>query len=663
MPTDEPPDHHRLLWALDSAVRELRSRFEQIADSDDVEVEVDADALDEAGAMLDELEDEVDDRRVRVALLGDTNAGKSTLVNAVLGQRLLPSSSSGPGTAVVTTLRHRPGASITVEIQFATRANLRRACQELLDQQSLVENSDNVDTDVHDLIDASRRRLSRVFGASLDDYLATGHVSVLREVPEAAVIVDEGTRIVETTRADEVHQTLLAHADAAAAIGYLVDRVDITGDFPSLRTGVTLLDLPGLNDPDARRTDATRRAIADADVIWVVYPLDTGLAMSTIRAVQSTLTAHQTLLERDATRLRFVCTKNEAVADDTAWRLGLSAHATDDERRAARDATTLAELREKLDVLVRPLERRLGDLAPDAQRAVLEAPVHLVSAHEALRGGQSTGIATLADELDAVGARLAPDDALRLLGHAVDRVDALLGAIEQGSSSCDDADDADDADGDHEPVAGPQLRWFAAQLRAATASFVEQSSTAAMHAFDDVARLRNAWDSVSPQVLQAIVLRRGFFTGSGGAHYDGNADVAQSFFIALQPAWMQHFRHDLPAIVQTALDELTSITGVRPITLERAAHRCAREVETDLVQAIVETVRERLVPHYDRLVRNAAESTRTGLVQGLVDAIDGEREALRAGVVECMRTWLASVVDELVAAAYVDASPLLARRG
>lgn len=684
MPTDELSDHHRHLWALDATVQALRERFEDLADPDpdsdttsDVDAdltdetgpEIDLDALDEAGALLDELEDAVEEQQVHVALLGDTNAGKSTLVNAVLGQRLLPSSSSGPGTAVVTTLRHRPGPTITVEIRFATKANLRRACQELLDQLALVTDADDLDLDVHDLVEASKRRLGRVFGASLEDYLATGHVSVLREVPEAAAIVEEGTRLVETTSADDVHRTLLQHADAAAAIGYLVERVDITGDFPALATGVTLLDLPGLNDPDARRTDATRRAIADADVVWVVYPLDTGLGTSTIRAVQSTLTAHQLLLDRSATRLRFICTKNEAVADDTAWRLGLSPTASDAERRAARDAATRTELTDKLEVLLRPLDRRLGDLAPEAVRTVREAPVHLVSAHDTLAElatGQpdparlaAAGVAPLATELTTIGTRLVPADAVQALGEAVDRVAALLDSIERGDVAA--APDAEARAAAPEPVAAPQLRAFAADLRAATAAFVEQTTAAAATSFEDLARLRGTWEALSPQVLQAIVLRRGFFTGQGGAHYDSNADIAQSFFLALQPAWVQYFRRDVPAVVQPMFEVLTTATGSRPVALLREAQRFVREVENDLLQAVVETVREQFVPTYDRLVHDPAMQSRAALVDALAAAIDTERPRLRAAVTECVRKWMASVVDDLVAAGYADAAPIVPR--
>jgi hypothetical protein len=212
-----------------------------------------------------------------------------------------------------------------------------------------------------------------------------------------------------------------------------------------------------------------------------------------------------------------------------------------------------------------------------------------------------------------------------------------------------------------EPAGTPQLRAFAADLRAATATFVEATAAAAARSFDDLPRLRTSWESSSPLVLHSILLRRGFFTGKGGSHYDCNADIAHSLFLAIGQAWVQYFRTDVPAITQPMLRDFTELTGARPMALARETQRFAREVEPDLLAAIVEVVRERLVPHYDRLSQSPDLLSRGEMVDGLAAAIELERPALRADVVECVRTWLAGVVDDLVAAAYADASPISRR--
>ena len=72
-------------------------------------------------------------------------------------------------------------------------------------------------------------------------------------------------------------------------------------------------------------------------------------------------------------------------------------------------------------------------------------------------------------------------------------------------------------------------------------------------------------------------------------------------------------------------------------------------------------MREQFVPTYDRLVRDPAMQNRAALVDALAAAIDTERPRLRAAVTECVRKWMASVVDDLVAAGYADAAPIVPR--
>lgn len=673
-------DHPLPLWAAREQARELRDRFDNLAIDDDL-----AHHIDTVQDLLDDAADLIDEQQVHVAFLGDTNAGKSTLVNAIIGHRLLPSSNSGPGTAVVTTLRYRPGPTITVQIRFATRADLRRSAQHLLDQLSIGGGDDTLelDLDLADLIDASRRRLGRIFGATLDEYLASGHVSLLREVPEAAAVLDEGERTIESTDPDEVHRALLASADAAAAMGYLVERVDITGEFAPLATGVTLVDLPGLNDPDARRTDATRRFIADADIVWVVFPLDTGLGKTTIRAAQSMLPLHRLLLNQRANAIRFVCTKTEEVGEEQARRLGIDATSSEAERVRARDAAARLDIAGKIELLARPLERRLADTAPDALAQLRGAPVHLVSAFEALDAISTddtgrldrSGVPELRDELITLGAALVPPDALDAIASQLDQVGAAITALGTGAVLDFDTEDDDVPDTADSPAA-TTVSWFrengdaaverfAADLRTRAAQFVDSITAAAVNAFGDLGQLESAWAAYNPRMLHATMMRRGVLTTQGGVHIDLNAELAQSYFLAVQRPWLQFFRYDARVCVQDVhqalvdlLAEANQQRGIdavdRPYALLREAQGLARDVEVDTQQAVIETVREILVPDYDALAFSNDPSARQQLVRRLLDAVATKRDALRQATVLRTRLWVDAVVEDLVAAANDD---------
>ena len=61
----------------------------------------------EDGAALDELRARLCERRLRVLVAGEAKRGKSSLVNALLGQAVLPAGVT-PLTAVATTVRYGP---------------------------------------------------------------------------------------------------------------------------------------------------------------------------------------------------------------------------------------------------------------------------------------------------------------------------------------------------------------------------------------------------------------------------------------------------------------------------------------------------------------------------------------------------------------------------
>ena len=59
---------------------------------------------------------------VRIAMVGTTGAGKSTFLNALLGQQVLPVGVMAPVTAFVTLVRYHEAPSYRIEVVFASRA-------------------------------------------------------------------------------------------------------------------------------------------------------------------------------------------------------------------------------------------------------------------------------------------------------------------------------------------------------------------------------------------------------------------------------------------------------------------------------------------------------------------------------------------------------------
>ena len=78
-------------------------------------------------------------------------------------------------------------------------------------------------------------------------------------------------------------------------------------------------------------------------------------------------------------------------------------------------------------------------------------------------------------------------------------------------------------------------------------SAADDVADASFDSFDDVIE---KWSQLSPKTLLATVQRDGLFIGHGGARHDMNADVAESFLVALYPAWSAFFEEALPALIR-----------------------------------------------------------------------------------------------------------------
>ena len=150
----------------------------------------------------------------------------------------------------MTSLSYRPGESFTAEVQFATRGELTQQCMFLLDNQSLDSADSSSDIEFAEMLDAVERRLGRIYGDTLVPFLASGQLGVLREEPDVTAALGEGRRVIEAASAAELRTQLVDYVDSSGSSAQIVKHVAITGPFEALRTGASVVDLPGLNDPD-----------------------------------------------------------------------------------------------------------------------------------------------------------------------------------------------------------------------------------------------------------------------------------------------------------------------------------------------------------------------------------------------------------------------------
>ncbi|KAJ7786657.1 hypothetical protein B0H16DRAFT_1491220 [Mycena metata] len=203
-------------------------------------------------------------RPYKVAILGRTGAGKSTLVNALLEQRVLSASASGACTAVTTEISYRDVPTIEAVVEFISREQWAK------DLGRLIE--DVTDTTVDKEEEVTDTAFSPAYQARQKIY----GVRALRNVSEKSWKVEE--LLNDPVVQDYLGQTKIFAAqkdvnfqkEDTRVFWPLVKIVKIMGRFDVLSTGITLVDLPGHGDVDNTRDTMANEYLKTADAICLV---------------------------------------------------------------------------------------------------------------------------------------------------------------------------------------------------------------------------------------------------------------------------------------------------------------------------------------------------------------------------------------------------------
>ncbi|MDR0665895.1 MAG: dynamin family protein [Campylobacteraceae bacterium] len=177
---------------------------------------------------FDKVKETLDERSFSIGVTGVMNAGKSTLLNAILRADIL-------GTAVVPET-----ANLTV-LKYASTAKAVVNFWNKQEWQSM-EKSGGFLPKTAKFIDGAKSK----FGASLDDF------------------------IINAGRSDEIDIqdiSLYTSAHKSDMKCALVKSVELYADNAFLKDGVTIVDTPGLDDPVVKREEITREYLSSCDLM------------------------------------------------------------------------------------------------------------------------------------------------------------------------------------------------------------------------------------------------------------------------------------------------------------------------------------------------------------------------------------------------------------
>ncbi|KAG8685886.1 hypothetical protein FRC08_012861 [Ceratobasidium sp. 394] len=225
-----------------------------------------------------------------IAICGATGAGKSSLLNAVLDDNIVPTSGMRACTAVVAEIRYHSKPTITAKIEFLTlaewKAELVVLLDDLVDKDGKIKRLSDLRSDagvawhkVHavyplltpeelvkmtpDEIIATHLDTQHILDSTCEVESANLEVFAL----EIAQYIDSKDQKRNKGKAKESLK-----ADIPA-LWPLVRLVRMCCNAEALSCGAVLVDLPGVADANLARSNIAKKYMKKCDRIWIVAPI------------------------------------------------------------------------------------------------------------------------------------------------------------------------------------------------------------------------------------------------------------------------------------------------------------------------------------------------------------------------------------------------------
>ncbi|XP_073351098.1 nuclear GTPase SLIP-GC-like [Pagrus major] len=259
--------------------------------------------------LKEKISDLENDKKELVGVFGKTGAGKSSLINAVIGEKnLLPSGSIRACTSVMIKVEaDMQSEKFEADIEFITKEEWSKEVHHFLGQNTVQEEYDDDDH-------AFAEKLSALYGDEWGNKSSENLMDdkYFEEIPE---FLDSEKKTLTCESAEELSEKFVRYAGNEEKYWPLVKCVTIRVPKKDLLQHVTLVDLPGTGDRNKTRDEMWKEVIGSCSTVWIVTEINRAAAEK----------EPWEILERTCSlmgnggqcqQIHFICTKTDLIDSD-----------------------------------------------------------------------------------------------------------------------------------------------------------------------------------------------------------------------------------------------------------------------------------------------------------------------------------------------------------
>ncbi|CAL1702209.1 unnamed protein product [Somion occarium] len=291
-----------------------------------------------------------------IAVCGATGAGKSSILNAILDDNIVPTSGMRACTAVVTEIGYHPKRTIDADVSFLSEKEWREELAVLLDD--LVDEEGNLkrSTDLRSDAGVAWQKVHAVYPKVSQEQLVKMSIDhIIALDPRIASILGTTKHITandsktfakeigkyidskdqkrgdkkkgkEKEKESKGRSLLEKFAQKTGkkkdkddtdgpAFWPLIRQVNVHCNAPALSTGAVLVDLPGVADANAARNNIAKDYMKKCDCIWILAPITRAVDDKTARDLMGDAFKMQLMMgDYDAHAITFIATKCDDIS-------------------------------------------------------------------------------------------------------------------------------------------------------------------------------------------------------------------------------------------------------------------------------------------------------------------------------------------------------------